>query len=130
MKKIKDWFTILVMLLDDVAALILVLLLLRLFRITVPLPVTIIGALLLGSLIFAIHKIVIPSMHKKEATGSEGMVGLEGTVIKPLKPIGMVKIGSEYWKAKSTSEDIDVGENVEIIGLNSLTLKVKHKDHG
>ena len=85
-------------------------------------------ALLLGAFIFITHKVIIPSFHKKKVTGSEGMIGLEGEVIEPLTPIGVVRIEGEYWKAKSVDEDIASGESVEILGLNRLTLEVKRKD--
>ena len=34
----------------------------------------------------------------------------------------------EYWKAKSVDEDIAAGEEVEILGVNGLTLAVRLKD--
>ena len=70
-RTIKDWLIILVLLLDDAAALVLVLLVLWFFRITVPLPIAIVAVLLLGSLIFITHKVILPSLHKKQITGSE-----------------------------------------------------------
>ncbi len=125
---IKDWLIILVLLLDDAAALVLVLLVLWFFRITVPLPIAIVTALLLGSLIFITHKVVIPSLHKKKVTGSEGMIGLAGEVVEPLASVGVIKVKGEHWKAKSVDEDMAVGENVEISGINGLTLEVRRKD--
>jgi membrane-bound ClpP family serine protease len=127
-RTLKDWLIVLVLLLDDVAALLLVLLILSLFNISIPLWVTIVIALLLGGLAFMVHKVIIPSFHKKRVTGSEGMIGLEGTVIKPLTPFGLIRIEGEYWKAKSVDENIAVGEEVEILRLNRLTLEVKCKE--
>ena len=125
---IKDWLTILVLLLDDVAALVLVLLVLRVLEIKIPLPVTIVIALLFGGFVFIIHRAIIPSLRKKKITGSEGMVGLEGEVIESLTPVGLVRIRGEYWKAKSVGEHIAAGEEVEVLGLDGLTLRVKVKD--
>lgn len=127
-RTIKDWLIILVLLLDDAAALVLLLLVLWFFGIEIPLPITIVIALLLGTLVFIIHKAVIPALHKKKITGSEGMIGLKGEVIEPLKPVGVIRVGDEYWKAKSVDEDIAAGEEVEILGLNGLTLMVKPKE--
>ena len=78
-------------------------------------------------MVFVIHEAVIPSFHIKQVTGGEGLVGLEGEVIEPLTPVGVIKIKDEYWKAKSVSENIAVGEEIEILGLDGLTLKVKRK---
>ena len=124
---IKDWLMVLVLLLDEAVALVLVLLVLWFFRITVSLPVVIGIALALGTSAFITHKVIIPSFHKKKVTGSEGMIGLEGEVIEPLTPVGVIKVEGEYWKAKSVGGDIMAGEDVEILGLNGLILKVKRK---
>ena len=127
-RTIKDWLIVLVLLLDEVAALVLVLLVLSFFNIRIPLWVTIVIALLLGGFAFMVHKVIIPSFHKKQVTGSEGMIGLEGTVIEPLTPFGLIRIEGEYWKAKSVDGNIAVGEEVEILRLNRLTLEVKCKE--
>lgn len=124
---IKDWLIVLVLLLDEAVALGLVLLALWFFRIRISLPIVIVIALLLGTFVFITHKVIIPSFHKKKVTGSEGMIGLEGEVIEPLTPVGVIRVGGEYWKAKSVGENIAVGEEIEILGLDGLTLKVKRK---
>jgi len=128
-RTIKDWLVVLVLLLDEVAAVVLVLLVLWFFKIRVPLWAAIVVALLLGALIFITHKVIIPSFHVKQVTGSEGMIGIEGEVVEPLTPKGVVRVEGEYWKAKSLAEDIPAGENVEVLSLNKLVLVVKHKEH-
>ena len=127
-RRIKDWLIVLVLLLDDAAALLLVLLVLWFFRISISLPIAIVIALLFGTFAFITHKVIIPSFHKKKVTGREGMIGLEGEVIGPLTPVGVVRVEGEYWKAKSVDEGIAAGEDVEILGLNRLTLEVKRKN--
>jgi membrane-bound serine protease (ClpP class) len=124
---LKDWLKVLVLLLDDAAAVVLVLLVLWFFKVRIPLSVAIILGLLLGALVFIIHKKIIPSFHVKQVTGSEGMVGLAGEVIEPLTPNGTVRIKGEYWKAKSISGDIPAGAHVEVLGLKDLVLEVRHK---
>ena len=126
--KIKDWLKVLVLLLDEAVAVVVVLLILRAFKITIPLPIMIAAGLVLGALVFIIHKALIPTFHRKKITGSEGMIGLEGEVIEPLTPVGTIRVGSEYWKAKSVDEDIEAGEEVEILGVAGLTLKVRLKE--
>jgi len=117
----------LVLLLDEAAVIGLVLLILWVLKINIPLPVTIVVALLFGALVFVTHKAVILSFHKKKVTGAEGLVGLEGEVIEPLTPSGVIRTNGEYWKAKSVGEDIAIGEEVEILGLKGLMLMVKLK---
>ena len=125
---IKDWLKVLVLLLDEAAAVVVVLLVLWALGIKIPLSIAIVAALLLGALVFVIHKAIIPTFHKKKTTGSEGMIGLTGEVIESLTPVGVIRVGGEYWKAKTVGENIAVGEEVEILGLNGLILKVKLKD--
>ena len=126
-RTVKDWLVILVVLLDEVIVVALVFLALWLLGVEIPLPVIIVTALLLGGIIFITYKLVIPALHKKRITGSDGMIGLEGTVIEPLTPVGAVRVEGENWKAKSVGENIAVGEEVEILGLEGLTLKVSRK---
>ena len=129
MKKgtIKDWLIVLVLLLDDAAALALVFLVLWFIGVRVPLWFGIVIGLLLGAFIFIIHKVVVPSFHKKQVTGAEGMVGLEGEVVKPLSPVGVVRVSGEYWKAISIEGHVAAGESIEILRLNRLRLEVKRK---
>ena len=126
-RTVADWLKVLVLLLDEGAALILVILVLRFFGIRIPLPITIVIALLLGTSIFITHKAIIPSFNWKQVTGSEGMIGTQGRVVKPLTPVGTITVAGERWKAKSIDDNIEVDETVEIIGLDGLTLKVKRK---
>jgi membrane-bound ClpP family serine protease len=124
---LKDWLKVLVLLLDDAAAVALVLLVLWFFKIRIPLSVAIVLGLLLGIFVFVIHKKIIPSFHVKQVTGSEGMIGLAGEVIEPLTPSGTVRIKGEYWKAKSVTGDIPAGTHVEVLGINNLILEVRRK---
>jgi len=127
-RNIKDWLIVLVLLLDEVAAVVLVLLVLWFFRIRIPLLLAIVIALLLGTFVFITHKVIIPSFHKKQVTGSEGMIGMEGEGVEPLIPVGVVRVEGELWKAKSVDGDVAAGEGVEILRLNRLTLEVKRKE--
>jgi len=129
LRNIKDWLIVGLLLLDEVAALVLVLLVLWFFKIRISFPIVIVIALLLGTFAFITHKVIIPSFHRRKVTGSEGMIGLEGEVVEPLTPFGVVHVEGELWKAKSVEDDdIAAGEDVEILGLQKLTLEVKRKD--
>ncbi|MFC1860736.1 NfeD family protein [Chloroflexota bacterium] len=119
---------LLVMFLDDVAALALVFVILWFFKIRIPFYLATVIALLFGTLTFITHKAVMPILHKKKTTGSEGMIGLNGEVIEPLKPRGIVKVGDELWKARTVDIHIEAGEEVVIVSLKGLTLHVRCKD--
>jgi membrane protein implicated in regulation of membrane protease activity len=58
-------------------------------------------------------------------SGPEGMLYGVATVVKPLTPVGKVDYRGELWNAESLSgEAIDVGEGVEVIAVEGLTLYV------
>lgn len=124
-RTIRDWLKVLVLLLDEAVVLTMVILVLRYFRVQIPLPTTIVIVLIVGALVLMVHIAVIPSFHRKQVTGREGMIGLQGTVIASLTPVGAVMVNGERWKAKSVDGDnIEVGEDVEIVRMEGLTLKV------
>jgi membrane-bound serine protease (ClpP class) len=125
---VKDWLKVLVLLLDEIAALLLVIFLLRYFEIKLPLPVIIVLAVIAGTLIFLVHKALIPSFHRKQVTGREGMIGRQCRVVEALTPRGAVIVEGERWKAKSADENIEVDVDVEIIAIDRLTLRVQRKE--
>jgi len=125
---IKDWLKVGVLLLDEAAVIGLVFLILWVLEIEIPLPIVIVTALLLGVVVFVIHKAIISTFHKKQVTGAEAMTGLEGEVIEPLTPVGVIRTKGEYWKAKSVAENIAAGEEVEILRVDGLKLMVKRKN--
>ena len=126
-RTIKDWIMVLASLLDDAAIALLVLLILWFLKIPISLPVIIFLVLLFIVTVFIMHRLIIPTLHRKITTGSEGMIGLKGDVIEPLTPDGVIQVSGEYWKARSIDENIAVGEQVEIVGLDGFVLKVKRK---
>ena len=126
-RTVKDWLIVLASLADDAAIALFILLVLWLLKIPISLPIIISVAMLFIASAFLMHKLVIPALHSKKTTGAEGMIGLEGKVIEPLMPNGLISVKGEYWKAISAGENIAVGENVEILGLDGLTLRVRRK---
>ncbi|HEX74304.1 MAG TPA: hypothetical protein G4N93_04060 [Dehalococcoidia bacterium] len=127
-RSIADWGKVLLLLLDEAVVLLVLVLALRFFGIYVPLPVTIILVLVAGSFVFIIHKYVIDSFHRRQVTGREGMIGLEGRVVEPLTPVGAIVVHGENWRAQAVDGNIQVDENVVIVELDGLTLKVKRKE--
>jgi membrane protein implicated in regulation of membrane protease activity len=58
-------------------------------------------------------------------SGAEGMLYRTATVVKPLTPAGKVDCQGALWNAVSLSGDlIDVGDRVEVISVERLTLYV------
>ena len=124
---IKDWLKVLAALSDDIAVLVIIFVLLWFFKVKLPLAVMIFIGLVLATVIFVVNRAVLLSLRRKKVTGAEGMVGLVGKVVRPLKPGGVIKVGSEYWQAKSLNGNIGAGEKVEIMGIDGLHLEVRRK---
>jgi membrane-bound ClpP family serine protease len=123
---VTNWLKVIVFLLDDVIALIIIILILHFLKIQIPLPIIITAAIVLGILLFIIHRAIIPDFRRKPVTGQEGMLGLHGSVIKTLSPIGTVIVEGEHWKAKSVDGDvIRTDESIEVVGVDRLTLLVR-----
>jgi len=58
-------------------------------------------------------------------SGAEGLLYQVGTVVAPLCPSGKVKLQGALWNAVSLSgEAIEVGQQVEVIAIERLTLSV------
>ena len=123
-RTIRDWLKVLVLLLDEAAVIVILILVLHFLGVQIPLSIMIVIGLLAGALVFIIHIAVIPSFHRKQVTGREGMIGLQGTVVEPLTPVGAIMVNGERWKAKSVDDNIEVGEDVEIVRVEGLTLRV------
>jgi membrane-bound serine protease (ClpP class) len=89
-----------------------------------------IPTIIIISLFFvAIIGLAVKAQMRKPATGSEGMVGLKGNAVTPIHEDGKVFMKGEYWNAYS-SEMIDEGERVEVVGMKGLTLEVKRTSDG
>ena len=65
---------------------------------------------------------------ERVVTGREGMIGLQGKVVTPLTPEGVIKVRGELWKAYSTDVSIGADEEVTVVGREGLTLLVRRKD--
>jgi len=65
------------------------------------------------------------ALKRKPVTGFEAMVGSKGRVVKTLNLEGMVRIGSELWRAKSDGIEVAIGHEVIVIGQNGNKLLVR-----
>ena len=61
---------------------------------------------------------------RRVGVGAETMIGARGTVVRPLRPTGQVRVAGELWEATSES-GADPGEEVTVVGRDGLTLVVE-----
>lgn len=127
MSRRKAWLLVLASLLDDAAVLALIVLGLWFFHVKITWVLVLIICLGMGGFVFLMHRAVIPSLRRKQSTGSEGMIGMAGTVTEELKPEGMVQVKGEYWRARSVEGNIGAGEEIEVVAIAGLRLEVRRK---
>ena len=78
----------------------------------------------LGSFVLAVSYLVFRSQQSKPTLGIAGLIGEIGEVRGKLSPSGKIFVHGEYWNAQADSE-IDVGEKVEVVGIEGMVLKVR-----
>jgi membrane-bound serine protease (ClpP class) len=78
----------------------------------------------LGTFVLAVSYLVFRSQKSKPALGMDGLIGEIGEVRGKLTPSGKIFVHGEHWNARADSE-IDVGEKVEVVGYEGMSLKVR-----
>lgn len=97
-------------------------------RVSVPLVV---GTGLLTSAAFlTIVMFAISAQRRRVVVGSEALVGRTGVAKTELAPTGMVQVGGELWSAQveDRSAALRAGQDVEVIGVDGLRLRVRARD--
>jgi len=95
----------------------------------VPIPGLVVLVLALGAVAIATYRKGSQALRKKAVVGLTSMIGSKAKVVSKIDPEGMVKVKGELWKAQSTGERIDVGEEVTVVGQKRLKLIVR-RDSG
>ena len=121
---IKNWLLVLAFALDEIAAAVIILVVLWFLDVEISVPIIIGIVVALGVVIFVTHKAVIPAFRRKKATGPESMVNTVCEVIDPLEPEGTVRLAGEYWKARSVEGHMVTGETVRVVRVSRLVLEV------
>ncbi|MEW6034681.1 MAG: NfeD family protein [Chloroflexota bacterium] len=95
-------------------------------RFGVYLPWPLLLALGLGLVAYDIFTYVAGrrALEKEAVSGLDDMAGREGTVVSPLTPEGVVRVGGELWRARSLEGDVESGQ-VTVVGRDGLLLKVR-----
>jgi membrane-bound serine protease (ClpP class) len=92
------------------------------FDISVPL-VLLTSAALGGFFVWIIGK-AVQARHREVQTGSEELVGAHGKVRSPLDPVGHVFVRGALWRARTDGDEVQVGDEVVVRGIDGLTLTV------
>jgi membrane-bound serine protease (ClpP class) len=86
----------------------------------------------LAATLFAVAAIIIlifiagfKAQFERVRTGREALIGAKGIVTSDLKPKGEIRVMSEFWEATAQNTVIAAGQEVEVIGMDGMTLVVK-----
>jgi membrane-bound serine protease (ClpP class) len=63
--------------------------------------------------------------HKGATTRDQELIGVEGVVLRDLRPRGVVQIASEHWTAEALSGRPRKGDRVRVVEMEGLKLKVE-----
>jgi membrane-bound serine protease (ClpP class) len=92
-------------------------------RISVPLVVA--TSLAIGAFFAFIVAKGLRAQRARPATGVELLVGRLGVVRTPLDPEGTVRVAGELWTARSEDGPLAEGEQVEVVAVEGLRLRVR-----
>ncbi len=117
-------FNIITGLLKGTALLSIVLWLLPLWGINIP-----IWGLILIVVAFLIYEIITfrlgkRALERRPVIWSEAIVGRCGKATTPLNPYGYVQVNGELWRAFSNDTSIKEGEDIVVLEMDRLTLRV------
>jgi membrane-bound serine protease (ClpP class) len=86
----------------------------------------------LAATLFAVALIIagilaagVKAQFKRVKTGREALIGAKGTAITDLNPKGTARVNSEFWEAATQDIAIKAGQQVEVVGMEGMTLLVK-----
>jgi len=63
--------------------------------------------------------------HKGATTRDQELIGVEGVVLRDLRPRGVVQIASEHWTAEAVRGTPRKGDHVRVVEMEGLKLKVE-----
>ena len=101
-------------------------------RLGIKLPLVVLIILMVAWGVFSVftYRMGSRALKRKPVTGLPAMVGSKGKTVSPLAPEGFVRIKGELWEAKSVGGEINVGEEVTVVGQDGLKLTVRKSDRG
>ncbi len=88
-----------------------------------------IWGIILVIIAFVIYEIVTfrlgwRALKRKPSVSPEGIVGCYGKATTPLTPEGYVQVQGELWQAFSSDTNINEGDDIVVLEMNRLTLRV------
>jgi membrane-bound ClpP family serine protease len=77
---------------------------------------------------FFIYRKGSGALRRRPVGGLSDMKGMKGTVVRVLKPNGLVRVHGELWESRSVGETIEPGSRVVVVAQEGLRLVVRPDD--
>ena len=100
----------------------------RFFQVDIPLWGLALLMLALAVFSAVMYRIGRQTFFISPKVAGNNIIGSRGTVVKPLTPVGYVKVRGVLWKATCRGSEPGVGDEVEVTGIEGLRLVVKLKN--
>lgn len=109
---------------DEVAAVVILLLILPRFGIEVPLVYTVLITVVLVAISAGTYVWLAP-VETQKFRGLDIMMGLKGETLAPLEPYGQIRVAGEIWSAKALDGNIPQGARIIVERAEGLRLLVR-----
>ena len=100
------------------------------FNINIPLWVLAILMVALAVYSYIMYRVGRPTFFISPRLAAEDIIGNEGRVTRRLDPEGYVKVQGVLWKATCDEAELEIGDEVVVVGIERLKLIVRPKGNG
>ena len=99
-------------------------------RFNVNLPLWVLGILVVALAVYSyvMYRVGRLTFLMRPKVAAEAIIGNEGKVTKRLAPEGYVKVQGVLWKATCGESELEVGDEVVVVGIEGLRLIVRLKE--
>jgi membrane protein implicated in regulation of membrane protease activity len=96
----------------------------------VNIPLWVLGILMVALAVYScvMYRVGAPTFLMKPKVAAETIIGNDGKVTRRLAPEGYVKVQGVLWKATCLESELEVGDDVVVVGINGLRLIVCPKE--
>jgi membrane-bound ClpP family serine protease len=81
--------------------------------------------IIVAVIVAVIFYVGVKAQFRRVKTGKEALIGARGIATSDLKPKGEVRVMGEFWEATAKNSEIVVGQAIEVIAMDGMSLVVK-----
>ena len=80
-----------------------------------------------GGFFLLVLRALVVARRQPVTTGIQALIGRSGLALTDLAPMGTVRLDSEVWSAIAEGEPIAAGQEVQVVRVEGVTLRVKRR---